>query len=183
MLNNPQKGVSLIITFFVMVIILGINLSISSILYSEIKIVRNMGSSVLAFYAAESGVEKVLYYNKKVLPVAEDDNDNVRGLCYMCNANNPDACNAEPFGGGGERSLYCNNCAASPMDAGLEGCDPVICNNCEVTFETNLNNKRRYKIIAAVAPVGGSNDLFFKIDSIGYFEEYVLRAIEIIMEE
>ncbi|MBU1570878.1 MAG: pilus assembly PilX N-terminal domain-containing protein [bacterium] len=180
---QSQKGVALIITFFVMVIILGISLSMSAILYSEIRIIRNIGNSVLAFYAAESGVEKVLYYDKKVLPVVADENVEVRGLCYMCQNNNPDACAQEPVGGGGDRSIYCNNCNALPLDTGLEGCNPDICNNCEVTFETNINDDRRYEVTATVSPFGDPSGLFLKIDSTGYYKEYVLRAIEINMEE
>lgn len=65
-LIGNEKGVALIITFFIMIIILAVTLSISSILYSEIKILRNIGSSVVAFYAADSGIEKVLYYDRQV---------------------------------------------------------------------------------------------------------------------
>ena len=78
MLNNLQKGVSLIISFFIMVIILSVVLSVSALLYSEIKVIRNIGNSVVSFYAADSGIEKLIYYDRKVLPDGA-----VRGLCSM----------------------------------------------------------------------------------------------------
>jgi hypothetical protein len=68
-INKDQKGVSLIISFFIMVIIVAIVLAITTLLYNEIKMIRNIGNSVVAFYAADSGIEKVLYYDRKVIPV------------------------------------------------------------------------------------------------------------------
>ena len=38
--NNKQKGVALIITFFIMVIILVMVIAISSLSYSELKVVK-----------------------------------------------------------------------------------------------------------------------------------------------
>ena len=48
------------------------------LLYSEIKIIRNIGNSVAAFYTAESGVEKVLYYDRK------NATEQGRGICSIC---------------------------------------------------------------------------------------------------
>jgi len=44
MKQNTQKGVTLIITFFIMTIMLAIVLGISVIMYSGIKIIRNIGN-------------------------------------------------------------------------------------------------------------------------------------------
>lgn len=182
--TNRDKGAALIITFFIMIIILSIDLFISAILYSEIKIIRNIGNSVAAFYAAESGIEKVIYYDKKVLPPSEEGPGNVRGLCFMCDSTNPDACDEEPIGYSGDRSIFCNDCAPVPGDAGFEGCDPYLCNNCEITFNTFLDDEKHYEIRAFVKPVDdGSEDVFSKVDSTGYYKNYVLRAIEINIQE
>ncbi len=181
--DKNQKGVALIITFFIMVVILGINLSVSAILYSEIKIVRNIGSSIVAFYGAESGVEKVLYYDRKV-PFVDGEGVSHRGLCYMCETSNPSGCYEDPIGNTGEKSIYCNGCEPLlPKDIDLKGCDPNVCNNCEVTFNTQIDNEKRYEIIATVSPGLSSNDVFFKVDSTGYYKDYVLRAIEINFNE
>lgn len=62
MLNNwrGQKGVSLYIAFMVLALLLSLALGISAILLSHIRILRGVGYSVLAFAAAETGVERVL---------------------------------------------------------------------------------------------------------------------------
>jgi len=181
LISKSEKGVSLIITFFIMLIILSVEFSISAILYSEIKIIRNMGNSVQAFFAAESGVEKVLYYDRKILPATESE-ATARGLCYMCSLPNPDACTIDPGGNSGDKSVYCNNC----IKVGV-GCDPALCDDCQITFQTKLDAIKHYKIIATIGPdpllSSGSNDLFLKIDSTGYYKEDVLRAIQVIMPE
>lgn len=83
MRNKMQKerGVSLIITFFILVIILAAVLAISTILYGEIKVIRNMGNSVVAFYAADSGVEKTLYYDRKI--ISDSSSSSQRGALTM----------------------------------------------------------------------------------------------------
>jgi len=58
---NFEKGVSVYISFMIMTILLIIGFGISTILLSQIKILRGMGDSVLAFCAADTGIERVLY--------------------------------------------------------------------------------------------------------------------------
>ena len=58
MTNN--KGSSLYFAIAVMAIILGIVLGTTSILIVQIRTVRGMGNSVVAIYAADTGVERVL---------------------------------------------------------------------------------------------------------------------------
>ncbi len=58
-LNN--KGSSLYFAVAIITIILGIALGVSSILIGQIKIIKEMGNSVLAVYAADAGMEKVLF--------------------------------------------------------------------------------------------------------------------------
>ena len=70
--TNSQKGVSLYIAFLIMTILLSIGLSMSTILVSEIKIMRGMGKSVIAYYAAETGIERALFDTKTIEdPVGE----------------------------------------------------------------------------------------------------------------
>ena len=64
--TNSQKGVSLYIAFLIMTILLSIALSMSTFLVSEIKIMREMGKSVTAYYAAETGIERELYEDNEV---------------------------------------------------------------------------------------------------------------------
>lgn len=58
-----QKGVSLYISCLIMMLLLGLSLGLSIILVSQLKIIRDMSKSVVAFYAADSGIERGLKEN------------------------------------------------------------------------------------------------------------------------
>jgi len=171
--NNKQKGISLIITFFIMIIILSVVISISTILYSEIRIIRNIGNSVVAFYAADGGVEKVLYYDRHVIPTGAS-----RGLCSMCDiVNNADACTETDA----DSSANCLSCSRAAFDTALTGCDLDKCNDCELSFYTTLESEKSYSVVAKVHPDANSESDFI-IDSAGVYK-YVKRAIELKMGE
>jgi len=55
-----QKGVAVLYVIFVVTILLAISFGISGILISQIKMLGEIGHSVVAFYAADTGIEKVL---------------------------------------------------------------------------------------------------------------------------
>lgn len=114
MINNLERGVSLIITFFIMTIILSVVMAISTILYSEIKIIRNIGNSVVSFFAADGGVEKVLYYDRKEVPIGGE-----RGMCNICNA--------------------CPDCQQCSLVSGLD-CQPETCSDCHIVLLRNFIN-------------------------------------------
>ena len=59
-LQQGQRGVSLYLAMIVMTVLLGIALGISSIFLGQTKILRGLGYSVIAFYAADAGIEEVL---------------------------------------------------------------------------------------------------------------------------
>ncbi len=59
-----QQGVSLVITFLIMAIMLAVVLSLSSILFNQVKIVSNVANRIAAFYQAESEKERALYISK-----------------------------------------------------------------------------------------------------------------------
>jgi len=137
--KNLQKGVSLIITFFIMIIVLSVVLSVSILLYSQLKILRNIGNSVVAFYAADSGIEKVLYYDWQV------KNGDTRGLCSMLDPTKTDYCKES---GSGDSSIYCGSPTPSTF---IGGCAPNVCNDCTVTFKTILSNRASYSVSASVS--------------------------------
>ena len=58
--KHSQKGISLIFSIFILTFVLGIALGGASILVQQIKITRDIGYSVIAFYAADSGIEDIL---------------------------------------------------------------------------------------------------------------------------
>jgi len=174
--SNNQAGVSLIITFFAMIIIVSIILSITTLLYQEIKMIRNIGNSVIAFYAADSGIEKVLYYDRKV--IVEGD----RGLCTMIPYNditNLTACPAEidEVYGITDNGLFCN----SPIKTGV-GCDSD-CNDCTIIFTTNFSdNEKKYTVTATVMPdPEDETKTILKINSLGAYKN-LTRKVELIME-
>lgn len=55
-----SKGVSLYITIMIMTVLLTIVFGLTGILLSRMKITRGMGYSVIAFYAADTGIERML---------------------------------------------------------------------------------------------------------------------------
>ncbi len=126
--KDSEKGVSLIMAFFVMIIILSIIFSVSIILYSEIKVIRNIGDSVVAFYVADSGVEKTLYYDRKVLP--KDMRGSKRGICNICNS--------------------CPDCDSCEVDPNAEDCNIETCENCTIIYESKLSNGKTYSVKAVV---------------------------------
>lgn len=58
--EGKERGVVLLIIFSITGIILSIVLGLSAILLSQLKIVKGMENSVIAFYAADTGVEQEL---------------------------------------------------------------------------------------------------------------------------
>src|SRR5688572_12675234 len=104
MFNNKeyQKGISLIISFVVMTVVLSVVLSLSTVLFSRVNVVNSMGNTVSSLYAAEGGIEKTLYYDRKEIPKIGGQ-DAVRGLCNICND-----------------CSDCNNCTMTPVAA--DGC-------------------------------------------------------------
>lgn len=62
---NAQKGIAIYLAIMIMVVMLSIGLGISTILVGQIKMIRGMGHSVVAVYAADTGIERVLYTIRK----------------------------------------------------------------------------------------------------------------------
>jgi hypothetical protein len=145
--NSYQKGVVLLVTFIIMGIVVAIVLGVSIILVSELKMIRGMGNSVVAFYTADSGIEKTLYYDNKEIP----DNGS-RGVCNICSS-----CSSES----------CQNCKTTGS-----GCQPTNCTECQVYYETVLNDKI-FKMVVVLAP-----ELDDVYGSYGMYKD-VTRAIEI----
>ena len=57
---NFEKGVSIYLAIMVMTILLGIGFGMSALLVGQFKVLRGIGESVFAFYAADGGIERVL---------------------------------------------------------------------------------------------------------------------------
>jgi len=179
--HKSQKGVSLVIAFFVMTIILAIILAITTLLYQQIKMIRNIGNSVVAFYVADSGVEKVLYYDRKIIASGA-----TRGLCSMFSYDAETASNECSESGevsGLDTGLYCNTSALELTDITnhSDGCDVGVCDACEVSFNTTFpDNQKSYLVTATVIPgeSGGASSL--TIGSTGSYKS-LSRKVELFM--
>jgi hypothetical protein len=193
MIANNQKGVSLILTIFVMVILLSVILFLSLILYTEVVNVKNISDAVTAFFAADSGVEKVLYYDRKVVPSWDDGTGHnvgaARGLCTMFDpVKNPDQycredipglssslhCNATSIG---DVNDYLTSHGLDPADY-IHGCDPDVCNACQIYFDTNLGDGKTYHTTAEAVPSADGKSTDFDIKSAGYFNRSA-RQVEV----
>ena len=56
-----QQGITLYLSLIIMGILLSLAFGINTILLGQTKIVQDIGDSVFAFYAAETGIERNLY--------------------------------------------------------------------------------------------------------------------------
>ena len=55
-----QQGTSLYLSLMIMTILLSIALGLSTIFIGQSKMIKALGNSVIAFYAADAGIEEVL---------------------------------------------------------------------------------------------------------------------------
>lgn len=62
--KNNQQGIVLVMALIILTVVLVSALILSQILLNEIKMSININNATVSFYAAESGVEKSLYYIK-----------------------------------------------------------------------------------------------------------------------
>lgn len=62
--DGGQKGVSVFLSVIILSILLAITLGLGTILVSQIRMIKEMGDSVNSFYAADTGVERILYEDK-----------------------------------------------------------------------------------------------------------------------
>lgn len=63
-LKNNQSGVVLLMSLMILLVMIISVIALSRVIVGEVKMTRNSDNSIVAFYAAETGVEKALYYLK-----------------------------------------------------------------------------------------------------------------------
>lgn len=149
--KKSQKGFSVISIFFIMAIILSVVIGMSLIIFNQTKIINNIEDSLIAFYLADSGIEKLLYYNRKIIPTSPTEI--VGGACNICNS-----CLADD----------CKDCQAI-------GDDCVRCKKCKITYTTDLgDNDKKHETVVSIFP----NGQFFNMDvSLKGFYKNTLRVI------
>lgn len=80
-LNNKEKGISLLFVIIIMGVILAIGAGLSTIFIQEGQMMTEIGYSVIAFYAADAGIERVLMMDATPT-VTEDLDADVLGASY-----------------------------------------------------------------------------------------------------
>ncbi|MBM3206167.1 MAG: hypothetical protein FJZ43_00895 [Candidatus Staskawiczbacteria bacterium] len=119
---ESQKGVSLIIVFIILTVMLSVVLGFSTILAGKLKLVGNISSTVSSFYAAHSGIEKTGYLFKSLVP-----QNGATGFCSVCNSCvGPD----------------CSSCSLT--ESYPTGCSPISCNGCRLKYESVFNGRKFY---------------------------------------
>ena len=83
MLNKikNQKGVSLFLALVIMTIFLAMGLGLTAISLSQKKVIRGIDYSISALGAADTGVEEILYLDRKCIDDGPDDCD--LGVCKI----------------------------------------------------------------------------------------------------
>lgn len=90
-----QKGVSLYLSIMIMAILLSIVLGMSGILLGQLKTMKGIENSVIAFYAADTGIEKVLVDRRNPNTNPEHYNGSVGDATYEVKVLSPGVnCNA-----------------------------------------------------------------------------------------
>jgi hypothetical protein len=146
-----QKGISLLMVFFIMTIILSVVLGLSTILVNGFKEIRNLGDSLVAFYMADSGIEKTLYYSRQKIPSSPEGV--VSGVCNICRS-----C----------LSSDCQECIAV-------GDDCSMCRSCRVSYKTVVDDKK-FEVLATIFPNGD----YYNLDiSVKGFYRGTSRAINL----
>lgn len=125
MFKFSQKGVSLYIAVIILAIILAGVLGLSTILVGQIRAIRGIGYSVVALYAADTGIEQALYdvyeyFNSKTAPPSSYPSTSLdNGAEYEV------------------KEVVCCNTLNSNCSLGGEGEDPCpthVDSNCPASF-------------------------------------------------
>jgi hypothetical protein len=61
---HNQEGVVLVMSLMILLVMVTSVVALSQVIIGEIKMTRNADNSIIAFYAAESGIEKTMYFLK-----------------------------------------------------------------------------------------------------------------------
>jgi len=131
---------------------------------------------MMGLYTADSGIEKVLYYDRQVRLISSTTACSIgsgcstnqicsngycatvvsRGLCMMADSiHNADRyCQSDSSPASqGEHGIYCNGFTSSGND-----CNPTTCSNCTISFDTSLG-KKNYHVEAKIYPNGNFSNL------------------------
>ena len=72
---QSQKGISILLVIIVLAMISGIALGLTRIVITELQTQRAIENSVFTFFAAEAGIEKILYDDSQGIDIVDDCDD------------------------------------------------------------------------------------------------------------
>ena len=64
-INNQKGDISILLALMVMTLIFALAMGLSAVIFEEIRMIRRVERSIIAFYAADTGIEKGLVYKEK----------------------------------------------------------------------------------------------------------------------
>lgn len=94
-IQNSKKGVSIYLVILISTFIFTVALGLSTILISRIKVSREIGYSVVAFYAADTGIERVLVQRNNPQNISETSLPN--GATYEVSVISGGSCTAPNY--------------------------------------------------------------------------------------
>jgi len=109
--TDTEKGVSLIVVFLIMTIMLAMVLGLVSFVLNQTNIIGNLSHSVSSFYAADTGIDKTFYLINAA--------GSFCNVCAFCND--------------------CAQCTLTPL--AQNGCNPQTCNNCQLTYTSGFDQR------------------------------------------
>ncbi len=95
--DSRQKGTALYLAILIMAVLLAASLGLHSILKSQFQMVRSMGYSVIAFYAADAGIEKVLIGRETPSDIPETSLSNGASYQVTVQSSGAGGCTADHY--------------------------------------------------------------------------------------
>ena len=69
---NSERGAALYLAILVLTVLMTVAFGIGAVLFRQVELLGGIGDSVAAFYAAETGLEKILYDDKQGINIVTD---------------------------------------------------------------------------------------------------------------
>ena len=95
--NNFQKGVSIYLAVAMMAILMSVAMGISTIFLGQVKATRGLGYSVIAFYAADAGIERILLNRSSPTDISETSLSNGAIYRVIVSSGGSDDCTAPNY--------------------------------------------------------------------------------------
>jgi hypothetical protein len=94
---KKRKATVLYLTFMIMNILLLISIALSTVLIGQFQIVRDIGNSVIAFYAADTGIERSLMNRNNPVNISVTTLSNGASYKVVVKPRTDPSCNAKNY--------------------------------------------------------------------------------------